>query len=125
MPGVPGIENFFSAWQWAPLVRDRRVVWLVEKTVQTSEGRVTAWCLEQEFDTKRAAMKMAGEMNNGLDWTDFPMHRATGGASPLPHTRRNSGTSAEAKSAALPTVSLGRSRRRNRLNARRCRLLVF
>jgi hypothetical protein len=101
MAGVPGNENLFSAWQWAPLVRDRRVVWVVEKTVQTSDGRITAWRLEQEFDTKRAAMKMAGEMNNGLDWTDFPMRRVTDGASLPLHARRKSGSSGEAKSAAL------------------------
>lgn len=101
MVRVPGLESLFSAWQWAPLVRDGRLVWVVEKTSLTGDGGITAWRLEQEFDTKRAAMKMAGEMNNGLDWTDFPMCRVTDGASLPPHARRKSGTSAEANSAAL------------------------
>ena len=100
MAAIPGFGQMFTAWQWAPVVRNGRVVWAVEKNSGAIGGRVLAWRLEQEFDTKTAAMDMASALNNGADLSKIRMRRVTDDEPPPPRvrSRRSSAPQAAAPS---------------------------
>lgn len=87
MAKMPSFGLMFTAWQWAPMVRGDRVVWVVEKNAGPVGGRIVAWRLEQEFDTKAAAMDMAGSLNNGADTSAVRMRRVTDDEPPPPRLR--------------------------------------
>lgn len=53
-----------TAWQWLPVVRGGRIVWVVEKN-SAGAGQVAGWRLQETFATPREAMDAAGDMNNG------------------------------------------------------------
>ena len=63
----------FSAWQWQPSVCNERVVWAVEKTTVHPDKTISAWRLDQLFKTWAEAISLGSQLNNGLDWNQFPI----------------------------------------------------